>query len=164
MAGELPALQFWIIPSSSLKLFQYTCIIYSLSVELAKDTNCNRKPHVSWIPLALTFSCSFFLLSLALFLHGFQCYSLRSHSNSSVYWIIHSFPGSTGGIYIFEFQNDHLEKLPGRLHATEQQITVTKPTKILELSPSHVVIVGQDREDGGETLVLNSTKADLICR
>ncbi|XP_045121790.1 uncharacterized protein LOC123510578 [Portunus trituberculatus] len=69
---------------------------------------------------------------------------------------------STGQMYIFEFHNDYLEKLPGRLHATEQKVTVTKPTKILELSPSHVVIVGQDRDDEGGVIVLRDIKFGLV--
>lgn len=65
-----------------------------------------------------------------------------------------SFLGSTGAIYIFEFLDDDLEKLPGRFHQMEQQVTGTKPTKILELSPSHVAVVGQDKEDEGEVITL----------
>ncbi|MPC28646.1 hypothetical protein E2C01_021856 [Portunus trituberculatus] len=74
----------------------------------------------------------------------------------------HANTGSTGQMYIFEFHNDYLEKLPGRLHATEQKVTVTKPTKILELSPSHVVIVGQDRDDEGGVIVLRDIKFGLV--
>ncbi|KAG0721443.1 hypothetical protein GWK47_046468 [Chionoecetes opilio] len=69
---------------------------------------------------------------------------------------------STGAMYVFEFQNDYLENLPGRLHATEQQVIADKPTKILELSPSHIAIVGQDKEDEGGVIVLRDIKFSLV--
>lgn len=69
---------------------------------------------------------------------------------------------STGAIHIFEFQHDYLEKLPGRLHTTEQQAVAAKPTKILELSPSHVAVVGQDNEDEGGVIVLRDIKFGLV--
>lgn len=53
-------------------------------------------------------------------------------------------------MYSFDLQNDSLEKLPGKKHATEASVIPSKSTKILELSPSHIAIVGMGKGDEGK--------------
>nr|XP_045625265.1 nucleolar protein 11-like [Procambarus clarkii] len=73
---------------------------------------------------------------------------------------------STGDIYSFDLQTEYLEKLPGRQRATEKSIVASKNSKILELSPSHIAIVGLDKGDEGGLLVLWDIKFAMVtsCR
>lgn len=60
--------------------------------------------------------------------------------------------GSNGDMYSFDLRNDSLEKLPGKKHATETSVIPSKITKILELSPSHIALVGMGKGDEGESI------------
>ncbi|XP_042877296.1 uncharacterized protein LOC122256570 isoform X2 [Penaeus japonicus] len=61
---------------------------------------------------------------------------------------------SNGDLYSFDLRKDSLEKLPGKKHATETSIIASKSTKILELSPTHIVIIGMGKGDEGGLIVL----------
>ncbi|XP_047479892.1 nucleolar protein 11-like isoform X2 [Penaeus chinensis] len=61
---------------------------------------------------------------------------------------------SSGDMYSFDLRNDSLEKLPGKKHATETSVIPSKSTKILELSPSHIAIIGMGKGDEGGLIVL----------
>lgn len=59
------------------------------------------------------------------------------------------FAGSTGDLYTFDLENDYPDILPGQKHAEESSVVASSNTKILELSPSHIVIIGLDKQDEG---------------
>ncbi|ROT80882.1 putative nucleolar protein 11 isoform X1 [Penaeus vannamei] len=71
---------------------------------------------------------------------------------------------SNGDMYSFDLRNDSLEKLPGKKHATETSVIPSKITKILELSPSHIALVGMGKGDEGGLIVLRDLSfAMTVC-
>nr|XP_053647044.1 nucleolar protein 11-like [Cherax quadricarinatus] len=69
---------------------------------------------------------------------------------------------SSGELYSFDLQKDYLEKLPGRQHGVEKSIVTSKSSKILELSPNHISIIGLDKGDEGGLLVLWDIKFAMV--
>ncbi|KAK4313616.1 hypothetical protein Pmani_015049 [Petrolisthes manimaculis] len=65
---------------------------------------------------------------------------------------------STGDLYTFDLENDYADMLPGQKHAEEGSVVATKNAKMLELSPSHIVIIGLDRQDEGGIMVLRDVR------
>ncbi|XP_070001024.1 nucleolar protein 11 isoform X3 [Penaeus vannamei] len=70
---------------------------------------------------------------------------------------------SNGDMYSFDLRNDSLEKLPGKKHATETSVIPSKITKILELSPSHIALVGMGKGDEESQICDYSTHGRPHC-
>ncbi|XP_071520721.1 nucleolar protein 11 [Panulirus ornatus] len=124
-----------------------------LIVMLVKDKNRSHKLCVLQLQETVSSYCHSYSLSLENAHLTGVC--ALSSSKLITLW-------STGRLHIFDLQNEHLEKPPGRQLAMETSIVTSKNTKILELSQSHIAIVGLDKGDEGGLLVLWDIKFAMV--